>query len=97
MNEVIRPAEDPRIDPCEHLKDQASACADGTLGGFARLYMWLHMKTCGRCRKAFLALRVLRERLLGLGVRSSGSTPMSSDRKTALEEALTRVDDSGDW
>jgi hypothetical protein len=86
------------IKPCAHLKDWVSAFADGTLRGFARLYLRLHMLHCEHCRTAVQALRALCERLRGL--QNSASTvsgvELTPERRASLSADLDRLDQAKD-
>ena len=80
------------IQPCSQLKEWVSALADGTLSGFARLYMRLHMLHCRRCRMAMAALSALCLRLRALGGRSAINTELTPERRSTLKDRLDQID-----
>jgi hypothetical protein len=70
-----------------------SALSDGSLTGFARWYVQLHLAGCRRCQAALEALRRLQESLHALRTTESAPpTTLSPPRRQALEAALDEVE-----
>lgn len=79
--------------PCPHMKTLLSMLADGTLTGIARWYAENHAGRCPRCGEALASLRVLRDRLLALGIPETRT--LTAERFASLQAALDRIDAGG--
>ena len=87
---------DRKIEPCDHMVDNISALADGSLQGIARWYTRFHASYCPRCRKALEALRAITGRLRRLaGFKSGTADSMPVERRESLKSELDRMDSSG--
>lgn len=83
-----------RIEPCEHMAENISALADGTLHGPARWYTQFHSSYCSKCNSALVALKRLRIRLTVLKRKSPAdhSDQLSADRMSGIEKAMLAIE-----
>lgn len=86
--------QDQRIQPCHHMETLVSCLCDGALSGLPRWYTRFHILHCSKCRKALKALVALRDRLSRMGDKASsiGVSALTSERRSALEQAMDEID-----
>lgn len=81
---------------CPHMKGRLSELSDGSAKGIMRWYTERHVAGCPGCRSTLDGLRLLRDRLLRLGAKDSGSDPSTGTGTSptdGIDEKLTLTPD----